>query len=61
MGLNEEKGRGKLCKDCTKKGDSCTNKIGDKIECIHDKTLYICEIIDLNSNKVKIIEKAVSE
>ena len=33
------------------------NKIGDKIECIHDKTLYICEIIDLNSNKVKIIEK----
>lgn len=33
------------------------NKIGDKIECIYDKTLYICEIIDLNSNKVKIIEK----
>ena len=33
------------------------NKVGDKIECIYDKTLYICEIIDLNSNKVKIIEQ----
>ena len=32
------------------------NKIGDKIECIFDKTLYICEIEDLNSSKVKIIE-----
>ena len=29
MGLNAESGRGKLCISCTKKGDSCTNKIGD--------------------------------
>ena len=33
------------------------NKIGDKIECIYNKTLYICEIIDTNYNKVKIVEK----
>ena len=32
------------------------NKIGDKIECIYNKTLYICEINDLTSPKVKIIE-----
>jgi len=32
------------------------NKIGDKIECIYDKKLYICEIEDLTSPKVKIIE-----
>ena len=33
------------------------NKIGDKIECIYKETLYICEIIDLTSPKVKIIEE----
>ena len=33
------------------------NKIGDKIECIYNETLYICEIIDLTSPKVKIIEE----
>lgn len=32
------------------------NKIGDQIECIYNKTLYICEINDLTSPKVKIIE-----
>lgn len=33
------------------------NKVGNKIECIYDKELYICEIEDLTSPKVKIIEK----
>ena len=33
------------------------NKIGDKIECIYNKNLYICEIEDLNDTKVKIIEE----
>lgn len=33
------------------------SKVGDQIECIHDKSLYICEIIDPSSPKVKIIEK----
>lgn len=32
--------------------------IGDKIECIYDETLYICEIVDLTSPRVKIIEKS---
>ena len=31
--------------------------VGDKIECIYNKTLYICEILDLTSEKVKIIEE----
>lgn len=33
------------------------NKIGDEIECIYNKELYICEIENLNSPKVKILEK----
>ena len=33
------------------------NKVGDKIECIYNKNLYICELEDLNSPKVKIIEE----
>ena len=33
------------------------NKVGDKIECIYNKNLYICEIEDLNDTKVKIIEE----
>ena len=33
------------------------NQIGDLIECIHEGTLYICEIEDLSSPKVKIIEE----
>lgn len=33
------------------------NKVGDKIECIYEKKLYICEIEDLESPKVKIIEE----
>lgn len=33
------------------------NKVGDKIECIYNKTLYICEIQDLTSPQVKIIEE----
>ena len=32
------------------------NKIGDQIECIYKEILYICEIIDPSSPKVKIIE-----
>lgn len=32
------------------------NKVGDEIECIYNKTLYICEIIDLDSPNVKILE-----
>lgn len=32
------------------------NKVGDKIECIYNETLYICEIENLTSPKVKIIE-----
>ena len=32
------------------------NKINDKIECIYDETLYICEIESLDSTKVKIVE-----
>lgn len=32
------------------------NKVGDQIECIYKETLYICEIEDLTSNKVKIVE-----
>ena len=32
-------------------------KTGDKIECIYNKNLYICEIEDLNDTKVKIIEE----
>lgn len=31
--------------------------IGDKIECIYNETLYICEIIDLTSPKVKITKE----
>ena len=31
--------------------------INDKIECIYNKELYICKIIDLSNNKVEIIEK----
>lgn len=31
--------------------------IGDKIECIYNKKIFICEIADLNSSKVKIIEE----
>lgn len=30
---------------------------GDKIECIYEEKLYICEIIDPNSSLVKIIEE----
>jgi len=33
------------------------NQIGDKIECIYNEDLYICEIINLTSPKVKILEK----
>lgn len=33
------------------------NKTGDQIECIYDKKLYICEIEDLVSNKVKIVKE----
>lgn len=33
------------------------NKIGDLIECIHNKELYICKIEDTSSNKVLIVEK----
>ena len=33
------------------------NKIGDKIECIYEKKLYICEIENLESPEVKIIEE----
>ena len=33
------------------------NKVGNKIECIYDKELYICEIEDLTSPKVRIVEK----
>jgi len=33
------------------------NKIGDKIECIYDKKLYVCQIETLDSNQVKIIEE----
>lgn len=33
------------------------NNIGDKIECIYNKTLYICQIEDLTTPKVKIIEE----
>ena len=32
-------------------------KISDKIECIYNEELYICEIENLNSTKVKIISK----
>lgn len=31
------------------------NKIGNRIECIYQEELYICEIESLDSNKVKII------
>lgn len=34
------------------------NKVGNKIECIYDKELYICEIEELTSTKVRIVEKA---
>ena len=33
------------------------NKVGELIECIYNEKLYICKIIDLNSNKVEIIEE----
>ena len=33
------------------------NRVGDRIECIYNKKLYICEIEDLSSPKVKIIEQ----
>ncbi len=33
------------------------NKVGDKIECIYNNKLYICEIIDTSSNKVLIKEE----
>ena len=36
------------------------NKIGDKIECIYNKKLYICGIEDVNSPRVKIIEEIES-
>ena len=32
------------------------NKVGEQIECIYDEKLHICEIEDLDSPKVKIIE-----
>ena len=32
------------------------NKPSDQIECIYNKTLYICEILDTSSPKVKIKE-----
>lgn len=32
------------------------NKVGDLIECIYNEKLYICQIDDLNSNKVTIVE-----
>lgn len=37
------------------------NKVGDLIECIHEETLYICEIEDLTSPKVKIIEERLDD
>lgn len=37
------------------------NKVGDKIECIYNENLYICEIEDLTSPKVKIIETKLNE
>ena len=33
------------------------NRVGDLVECIYDETLYICEILDPASPKVKIIEQ----
>ena len=32
--------------------------IGEKVECIYDEILYICQIEDLNSPKVKIVESS---
>lgn len=32
------------------------NRVGDKIECVYDKKLYICEIEDLASSSVKIVK-----
>ena len=29
---------------------------GDKIECIYDKKLYICKILDTNLNKFEIVQ-----
>ena len=37
------------------------NKVGDRIECVYEEQLYICEIIDLQSNQVKIIEEILSD
>ncbi len=31
--------------------------INDKVECIYNKELYICKIIDLSNNKIEILEK----
>ena len=31
--------------------------INDKIECIYNKKLYICKVIDLSDNKVEILEE----
>ena len=35
------------------------NKIGDKIECIYNEILYICQIEDLTSSKVLILEECL--
>ena len=37
------------------------NKIGDQIECIYNKQLYICQIEDLESTKVKIISSEMED
>lgn len=35
------------------------NKVGDKIECVYNELLYICQIEDLTSSKVLILEECL--
>lgn len=37
------------------------NKVGDFIECVYQGQLYICEIMDLFSNQVRIVEDVIEE
>jgi len=37
------------------------NKVGDKIECIYQEKLYICQIEELSNSKIKIIEECMDD
>lgn len=41
--------------------DVMRNKVNDKIECVFQEKVYLCEIENINSNSVKIIEEIKEE